>query len=40
MLQFGTKANRFLEDSEFKTRKENMEIVNKKLKEMFKEICK
>lgn len=36
----GAKANHFLEDSEFKTRKENIEIVNKSIKSMFEEVCK
>ena len=43
-LQFyvavGAKANHFLEDAEFKGRKENSEIVKKKLDKFFKEVCK
>ena len=36
----GAKANHFLGDAEFETREENIEIAKKKLKEMFKEVCK
>lgn len=36
----GAKPNHFLEDSEFKTRRENIEIVNKSIKSMFEEVCK
>lgn len=39
-LAHGAKANHFLEDAEFKTRKENLEIVNKKIQKMLKEVCK
>lgn len=40
MLRFGAKANHFLGDAEFNSRKENKEIIKKKLDEMLKEICK
>lgn len=36
----GSKANHFLGDAEFKTRNENKEIVKKKLKQFFEEVCK
>lgn len=36
----GSKSNHFLQDAEFKTRQENKEIVQKKLQEFFKEVCK
>ena len=36
----GSKGNHFLEDAEFKTRNQNIEIIKKKLDEMLKEICK
>lgn len=36
----GAKANHFLEDAEFKSRQENVEITKKKLEEMLKEVCK
>lgn len=36
----GAKPNHFLQDAEFKTRQENKEIIQKKLQEFFKEVCK
>lgn len=36
----GVKSNKFLSDAEFKSRKENMEIIKKKLEIMFKECCR
>lgn len=36
----GSKANHFLTDAEFTSRNENAEMVQKKIKEMFKEVCK
>lgn len=36
----GSKANHFLSDAEFETRDANIEIVEKKLYEMLKEVCK
>ena len=39
-LAHGAKANHFLEDAEFKSRKENSEIVKKKIDDFFKEVCK
>ena len=39
-VAIGSKGNHFLEDAEFKSRNENVEIIKKKLDEMLKEICK
>ena len=39
-LARGVQANHFMTDSEFKTRKENVEIVGKKITQMLKEVCK
>ena len=36
----GAKANHFLGDAEFESRSENKEIIEKKLNEMFREVCK
>ena len=36
----GSKANHFLGDAEFKSREENIKIINNKIKEMFREVCK
>lgn len=36
----GSKANHFLGDAEFKSRNENIEIVEKKISDMLKECCK
>lgn len=36
----GAKSNHFMTDAEFKTRKENKEIVIKKLKQFLEEVCK
>lgn len=39
-VAIGAKANHFLSDGEFKARQENKEIVTKKLKQFFEEVCK
>lgn len=39
-IAHGVKANHFMTDAEFESRNDNVKIVNKKLKEMFKEVCK
>lgn len=36
----GSKANRFLENAEFETRRENPKIIADKLKQIFTEVCK
>ncbi len=36
----GAKGNHFIEDSEFKTRQENIKIAKQKLGEFFREVCK
>lgn len=36
----GVKANHFMTDAEFKSRNENKEIVQKKISEMIKEVCR
>lgn len=36
----GVKSNHFLTDAEFKSRNENKDIVNEKINEMLKEVCK
>ncbi len=36
----GAKANKFLENAEFESRNENVEIAKKKIDEILKEICK
>lgn len=39
-IAHGAQGNHFLEDSEFQTRNDNIEIVKKNLDTMFKEVCK
>lgn len=39
-LAHGFKGNHFLQDAEFETREQSKEIIEAKLKEMFKKICK
>lgn len=39
-IAHGVQANHFMTDAEFKTRNENKEIVQKKLKQFFEEVCK
>lgn len=39
-IAHGAKPNHFLTDAEFKTRQENKEIIRKKLKQFFEEVCK
>lgn len=36
----GVKANHFMSDAEFETRNDNIKIVNQKINEMIKEVCK
>lgn len=36
----GVKANHFMTDAEFETRNDNIKIVNQKINEMIKEVCK
>lgn len=36
----GSKANRFIEDAEFESRNENIEIAKNKIDAMLKEVCK
>ncbi len=36
----GSKANHFIEDAEFKSRNENIEIAKNKIDSMLKEVCK
>lgn len=36
----GSKANHFIEDAEFESRNENVEIAKKKIDAMLKEVCK
>ncbi len=36
----GAKANHFMTDASFKTRQENKEIVEKKIRQMLEEVCK
>lgn len=36
----GSKANHFIEDAEFESRNENIEIAKKKIDTMLKEVCK
>lgn len=40
MLHIGSKANHFMTDAEFETRNDNIKIVNQKINEMIKEVCK
>ncbi len=39
-IAHGMKANHFLGDAEFKSRNENAEIINEKLDQMLKEVCR
>jgi hypothetical protein len=39
-IAHGAKPNHFITDAEFKTRNENTETVEKKLKQFFEEVCK
>jgi hypothetical protein len=39
-LAVGSKANHFMTDAEFTTRNENEKIIEKRINEMFKEVCK
>lgn len=39
-IAIGAKPNHFMTDAEFKARNENKEIVQKKLKQFFEEVCK
>jgi len=36
----GSKSNHFMEDSEFQSRNENVNITKKKIEKMLKEVCK
>jgi len=39
-IAHGVQANHFMTDAEFNTRNENKEIVKKKIKQFFEEVCK
>lgn len=39
-IAHGTKANRFLDEAEFKTRNDNIDTIEEKIKKMFEEVCK